>query len=66
MPALKPATIGQKLLTDFGQNRPLTTLGYDDAVIRRHESGRGNAKADTLQKYAEALNVNPESLLCAD
>ena len=25
MPALKPATIGQKLLTDFGQNRPLTT-----------------------------------------
>lgn len=27
MPALKPATIGQKLLTDFGQNRPLTTLG---------------------------------------
>ena len=41
-------------------------LGYDDAVIRRHESGRGNAKADTLQKYAEALNVNPESLLCAD
>ena len=27
MPALKPATIGQKLLTDFGQNRPLTTDG---------------------------------------
>ena len=26
MPALKPATIGQKLLTDCGQNRPLTTL----------------------------------------
>ena len=25
MPALKPATIGQKLLTDCGQNRPLTT-----------------------------------------
>ena len=29
MPALKPATIGQKLLTDFGQNRPLTTVGID-------------------------------------
>ena len=26
MPALKPATIGQKLLTDCGQNRPLTTV----------------------------------------
>ena len=26
MPALKPATIGQKLLTDCGQNRPLTTF----------------------------------------
>ena len=26
MPALKPATIGQKFLTDCGQNRPLTTL----------------------------------------
>ena len=25
MPALKPATTGQKLLTDCGQNRPLTT-----------------------------------------
>ena len=25
MPALKPATIGQNLLTDCGQNRPLTT-----------------------------------------
>ena len=39
MPALKPATIGQKFLTDCGQNRPLTTtycseydqvLGKDD------------------------------------
>ena len=26
MPALKPATTGQKLLTDCGQNRPLTTI----------------------------------------
>lgn len=26
MPALKPATIGQKFLTDCGQNRPLTTI----------------------------------------
>ena len=31
MPALKPATIGQKLLTDFGQNRPLTTIGHNKA-----------------------------------
>ena len=28
MPALKPATIGQKFLTDCGQNRPLTTYEY--------------------------------------
>ena len=30
MPALKPATIGQKLLTDCGQNRPLTTADADN------------------------------------
>lgn len=33
MPALKPATIGQKLLTDFGQNRPLTTDYKVDYII---------------------------------
>ena len=32
MPALKPATIGQKFLTDCGQNRPLTTLAIAVAV----------------------------------
>ena len=30
MPALKPATIGQKFLTDCGQNRPLTTVKIQD------------------------------------
>ena len=30
MPALKPATIGQKFLTDCGQNRPLTTIKDND------------------------------------
>ena len=33
MPALKPATIGQKLLTDCGQNRPLTTTNEGDEHI---------------------------------
>ena len=33
MPALKPATIGQKFLTDCGQNRPLTTMKHRIAVI---------------------------------
>ncbi len=34
MPALKPATIGQNLLTDCGQNRPLTTMmTKKDAVV---------------------------------
>ena len=32
MPALKPATIGQKLLTDCGQNRPLTTVKAIDSM----------------------------------
>ena len=33
MPALKPATIGQKFLTDCGQNRPLTTLHKGQMVF---------------------------------
>ena len=33
MPALKPATIGQKFLTDCGQNRPLTTEETIQLVI---------------------------------
>lgn len=32
MPALKPATIGQKFLTDCGQNRPLTTLDINEVL----------------------------------
>ena len=41
MPALKPATIGQKFLTDCGQNRPLTTLrkahqANDRAVMKAY------------------------------
>ena len=34
MPALKPATIGQNLLTAFGQNRPLTTVEHNYAFYR--------------------------------
>ena len=37
MPALKPATIGQKLLTDCGQNRPLTTVKACILVIYGHQ-----------------------------
>ena len=33
MPALKPATIGQKFLTDCGQNRPLTTIILIAAIV---------------------------------
>ena len=33
MPALKPATIGQKFLTDCGQNRPLTTITYANYYV---------------------------------
>ena len=36
MPALKPATIGQKLLTDCGQNRPLTTI---KKYVAEHNDG---------------------------
>ena len=42
MPALKPATTGQKLLTDCGQNRPLTTVdlilnGINEYLMRLAE-----------------------------
>ena len=35
MPALKPATIGQKFLTDCGQNRPLTTVATKLSISSR-------------------------------
>lgn len=37
MPALKPATIGQKFLTDCGQNRPLTTIYFDTGKIKHKD-----------------------------
>ena len=45
MPALKPATIGQKFLTDCGQNRPLTTTGLKqlETITKKWEVHYPNA-----------------------
>lgn len=45
MPALKPATIGQKFLTDCGQNRPLTTF-------KRHMLGENYNKVNHKNYYS--------------
>ena len=44
MPALKPATIGQKFLTDCGQNRPLTTLDQSISVKSQDASAVAEAQ----------------------
>jgi len=41
-------------------------VGCADCVVRRHENGGANAKDSTLEKYAEALNVNPDVLIYSD
>lgn len=55
-----------RLKAGLTQQELADKLGFADSVIRRYESGRGHAKADTLQKYADALGVNVESLIYAD
>ena len=53
MPALKPATIGQKLLTDFGQNRPLTTVFTNDINPRAFiKKGHEKYKATIVEEGA--------------
>ena len=44
MPALKPATIGQKFLTDCGQNRPLTTVVSSGECIGLHSGDKCTIK----------------------
>ena len=41
-------------------------IGIDDSTIRKYESGRLNAKPDTLEKIANALDVNVETLLFSE
>ena len=49
MPALKPATIGQKFLTDCGQNRPLTTIDMLASIF----NGIAYIDADTVRYNIE-------------
>lgn len=49
MPALKPATIGQKFLTDCGQNRPLTTV----KTIGKHINNALKEELDTQEVVAK-------------
>lgn len=59
MPALKPATIGQKLLTDFGQNRPLTTT-------LEKAKARYEAEKDALAELVKMRNeLRKEELMDA-
>lgn len=41
-------------------------VGIDDATIRKYEAGKLNAKPDTLEKIAKALDVNVETLLFSE
>ena len=54
MPALKPATIGQKFLTDCGQNRPLTTV----------EAGQATINYKFLKDFYEACLMDDIDYLC--
>ena len=68
MPALKPATIGQKFLTDCGQNRPLTTgtimqitSAYANKMLRSLEEDKAfwvNKEASS-SSYVVANNEEP-------
>lgn len=41
-------------------------IGIEDSTIRKYESGRLNAKPDTLEKIAKALDVDPETLIFSE
>ena len=41
-------------------------IGIEDSNVRKYESGRLNAKPDTLEKIANALDVNVEALLYSE
>ena len=54
MPALKPATIGQKFLTDCGQNRPLTTyIKHKLKVAGASESIIGDDALTAISGYCK-------------
>lgn len=61
MPALKPATIGQKLLTDFGQNRPLTTV-YEQNVdwLKKNAIEIALSLSDGVKKVVGEEDYNRE------
>ena len=63
MPALKPATIGQKFLTDCGQNRPLTTLDTKKTVIEV-EAGQATINYKFLKDFYEACLMDDIDYLC--
>lgn len=41
-----------------------TAIGMDDAAIRKYESGKLKPKAETIEKIARALNVEPATISC--
>ena len=53
----------RKNLTQTGLGQ---LIGTDDSAVRKYENSRSIPKEDTLIKIADALNVNPDSLLGSD
>ena len=68
MPALKPATIGQKFLTDCGQNRPLTTIKDYLYSIQNELNIMNNAlnEVETISPLITINICNKLSLLLKD
>lgn len=67
MPALKPATIGQKFLTDCGQNRPLTTtyivptqLGNTKGITANSDI-YGNPLFDKSSDTFDSILISPKA-----
>lgn len=56
MPALKPATIGQKFLTDCGQNRPLTTPKCK-VILRDFSGNEMDVFIDDEELYSKNINT---------
>lgn len=57
MPALKPATIGQKFLTDCGQNRPLTTIKDTELIYAEMLDIAGNDPEKILDEVIDVIKM---------
>jgi len=68
---LKIMTIGTtiknlRIKKNMTQKQLGKLIGIEDSTIRKYESGRLNAKPDTLEKIAKALEIDSETLLFSE